>query len=191
MKTIALILSIAVFSTLNAMGQKINAEKLLKNKNNREQIFSCILNNHEMITQFMNQAEGNEHAMNMMNGYFPAMHRQAGNHKSQDQTMMNQGTTGMNHSGQHMMNQTGSTNMHRGHQMAGTRGDSLNCGYGSMAHQNGMTGMMGMMNMMADHHPEMMTRMMTDMPDYCSDRIENCPYYPENRDLNQDKTERK
>lgn len=177
----------SALAILSAVGQNADAEKLLKNKDSREQIFSCILNDHDMMTQFMEQAMGNNHAMQMMDNYYPMMHSRAGYQMKHGQAMMNQSTNGMNHMGRHMMDKAGSTNMYRGDQMTGTPGDSLNCGNGPMMHRDGMTGIMGMMNMMAEHHPEMMNRTMADMPEYCNERIKNCPFYNENEDLNQNK----
>lgn len=68
MKTI--VLAISVFSVLsfNGYGQTNKATQLLKNKEERIETFNAILNNHELMVDFMDAMKGNEHAMMMMKG---------------------------------------------------------------------------------------------------------------------------
>ncbi len=68
MKTITLIfLTIGLF-TLNSCAQKTDVNAMLENSETRSEIFDAIANNHNYMTGFMDNMQGSEHAMQMMQG---------------------------------------------------------------------------------------------------------------------------
>lgn len=68
MKTIILVISVVSLLSLNGYSQTTKANDLLKNKETRNETFNAILNNHELMMEFMDAMKGNEHAMMMMKG---------------------------------------------------------------------------------------------------------------------------
>lgn len=81
MKTILIVISIISTLSFNAYSQTAKANQLLQNKEERNETFNAILNNHELMMDFMEAMKGNEHAMMMM--------------KSNNQMMDNNGKMGM------------------------------------------------------------------------------------------------
>lgn len=68
MKTTAMIVSIFTLFTFNVLGQSSDVQALLKNMEMRKEVFSNILNDHNLMMEFMDQMSGNTHAMAMMRG---------------------------------------------------------------------------------------------------------------------------
>ncbi|MFY9152716.1 MAG: hypothetical protein WAO52_11910 [Prolixibacteraceae bacterium] len=68
MKTIILVISVITVLSFNGYSQTTKVSELLKNKETRNETFNAILNNHELMMDFMAAMKGNEHAMMMMKG---------------------------------------------------------------------------------------------------------------------------
>ena len=67
MKTIILVISVITVLSFNGYSQTTKESELLKNKETRNETFNAILNNHELMMDFMAAMKGNEHAMMRMN----------------------------------------------------------------------------------------------------------------------------
>lgn len=126
MKTLVFIFSMMTFLTLNSFGQDKKIANLLKNPENRIEIFNNILNNHEFMMEFMQSMQGNKHAMTMM--------------QSNNEMMENKGGMGMNKDNKMKENPEMMQKM-LGNMMDKCKQDSAAC--------NKMTDMM-------TNHPEMM-----------------------------------
>lgn len=66
MKTLALIFSMMTFLAINSFGQNADVKELLEKQETRTEIFNIILNDHELMMDFMKAMKGNKHAMIMM-----------------------------------------------------------------------------------------------------------------------------
>jgi len=78
MKTLALFISMMTFWTMNIFGQSDDVNKLLENQETRTEIFNSILNNHELMTDFIHAMNNNSHAMMMMQQNSTMMGNQTG-----------------------------------------------------------------------------------------------------------------
>lgn len=148
MKTIVIFLSMMTLFVLNGFGQKTNVTGLLENKETRTEIFNTIMNDHELMTDFMNAMHNNEHAMMMMKG---------------NNQMMGEGA--------YM-----STDGGMDHQHQAMRHDDAEMGNeDEMIHQHQMMDHTRMMNMLKDD-PEMMQDMMGAMMDMCRQDLAYCSH---------------
>jgi hypothetical protein len=68
MKTTVYILSMLTVFAISGFGQKSNTPELLENKNTRSEIFNTIMNDHELMMDFISAMKNNQHAMMMMKG---------------------------------------------------------------------------------------------------------------------------
>ncbi len=161
MKTTTLLISMITLFTFNVLGQGSNVKALLENRDTREEIFSIILNDHNLMMEFMDQMNGNEHAMAMMRG----------NHKMmmnlQEESQMQGGHMGTGHGmmGQEEEAQTQSGHMGTGHGMMGMTDDSeliQKMGHMMDRCKTDSTVCMEMTAMIAQH-PDMMRMMMRMM----------------------------
>lgn len=66
MKTITLIFLLMPFWALNSFGQNADVAGLLDKPETRTEIFNTILNDHQLMMEFMNALQENNHAMMMM-----------------------------------------------------------------------------------------------------------------------------
>jgi hypothetical protein len=66
MKTLTIAFSMMMFLTLNSYGQDKKITNLLEKEKSRTEIFNAILNNRELMMDFMQAMKGNEQAMTMM-----------------------------------------------------------------------------------------------------------------------------
>lgn len=160
------------FITINGFGQDINVDNLLGKKETRTEIYNAILNNHELMQDFMNSAKGNQHAMMMMN---------------QNNQMMNQKDDSEGNNEHQVMGQNQMMGKNKGNRMMGSantndnENDNSNMGYDKMMNQmmNNPNQMQGFMtNMMNTYgqdstfvnnmakimasHPQLMKRAMHD-----------------------------
>jgi hypothetical protein len=141
MKTIALIFSIMTLITVNSLGQNANIKGLLEKPETRNEIFNTIMNSHELMTDFMNSANGNQHAMMMI--------------RQNDRMTEQNGNMGMN-GGNQMMEQGNNMGSNGGNQMMGSNGNmGTNKEYPMMNYNT-------MMSMMKEN-PAIMTQMMGNM----------------------------
>ncbi len=67
MKTLISLLAVISILTVNSYGQKSEANALLKKPETRKEIINLILNDHNYMTEFIQDMHGNQHAMMMMN----------------------------------------------------------------------------------------------------------------------------
>lgn len=70
------------FWALNSFGQSADVSGLLNKSDTRTEIFNTILNSHELMMEFMNAMEKNDHAMMMINENDQIMMQQDRNMKS-------------------------------------------------------------------------------------------------------------
>lgn len=73
MKGLALILSLMAFVSFNSFSQDTGARELLSKQDTKTEIFNTILNDYQLMTEFMEAMHGNEHARMMMKGRNPMM----------------------------------------------------------------------------------------------------------------------
>ncbi|MCF8308841.1 MAG: hypothetical protein K9I68_07535 [Bacteroidales bacterium] len=142
MRTIGFLLVTTVFLALSSFGQKANVDKLLEKQETRTEIFNTIMNDHELMMDFMDAMQDNEHAMKMM--------------RNKGHMMGNQGDMPMQ--GGHMMNQSQMQQMMKEnpqqmHQMMGNMMD--------MYAEDSATRSTMMKQM--KQHPDMMNMMMNHM----------------------------
>lgn len=105
MKTFALIITIFTLTAFTAMGQNDEINNLLQNPNTRSEIYNTIMNSHEYMSDFMESAHGNQHAMMMMRNGMMGENGQMG--MSEEHHMMNNGQmmngNNMDMKGQHQV----------------------------------------------------------------------------------------
>lgn len=89
MKTIILVISVVTLFSFNGISQTTKADQLLKDKDVRTETFNAILNNHELMMDFMAAMKGNEHAMMMMKGNNQMMNDNDKSDMHQEHQMMN------------------------------------------------------------------------------------------------------
>lgn len=68
MKTLLIIFSIVGLITFSSCNQKTDVNALLQNTETKNEIFSAVIKDHNMMMSFMEKMQGNEHAMQMMQG---------------------------------------------------------------------------------------------------------------------------
>ncbi len=79
MKTLALIISMVTLVTFSSMGQNTDVDKLLQNTESRDVIFNTILNDNDLMIDFMKTMKQNKHAMMMMqNNQMPNQSKEMG-----------------------------------------------------------------------------------------------------------------
>ena len=142
MKTIAIIFSMLTFFALSSNAQSKKVAKIMDNPEARIEVYNNIMNNHELMLEFMEMMKGNEHAIMMM---------QNGNHQMREINSQN-GTTEMN--GNHQMMNSSST--------MGTMKDNPGMNNEMMDKCKGNSSMHNMAEMMAQN-PEMMNTCMKMM----------------------------
>ena len=94
MKTLISLITIFTFLTVKSYSQNSNVNALLEKQETRKEIINSILNNHNYMTEFIQEMHGNQHAMMMLNG-------------NNQMTGRKQGDMGMNGSNQMMGNNQG------------------------------------------------------------------------------------
>ena len=110
-----MIFSMITLFTVNVLGQKGDVKTLLENRESREDVFNTILNDPNLMTEFMNRMSGNAHAMAMMRG---------------NQTMMQNLQEGYNMNSGHM----GSNQGMMGYQGSNTRNGHMGSNQGMMGY---------------------------------------------------------
>ena len=68
MRTAAIILLAIGLVSLSGCNQKTNPNAMLENSKTRTELFDAIASNHSYMTQFMDNMQTNDHAMQMMQG---------------------------------------------------------------------------------------------------------------------------
>ncbi|MFO7934042.1 MAG: hypothetical protein R6U78_08170 [Bacteroidales bacterium] len=66
MKRLAIIISMTAFVAFSSFSQDTGARELLSKQEIKKEIFNTILNDHQLMTEFMEAMQENEHAMAMM-----------------------------------------------------------------------------------------------------------------------------
>ena len=140
MKALTLIITMIAFITLSSYTEKDNVDQLLQKKDRRNEVFNKIMNNRELMLDFMNVMHGNQQAMMMWNQNYRHMQNN-GTGTNNNYSMMGRGYMMGGNYGNHMM---GSANT--GH----NNNYNQNMGYGRMMNR--------MMN-----NPQLMQRFMTNM----------------------------
>ena len=68
MKTTTIILLAISLISLSSCEQKTDTNIMLENSETRTELFDAIASNHNYMTEFMDNMQGNDHAMQMMKG---------------------------------------------------------------------------------------------------------------------------
>ena len=68
MKTLAIIIAMMTLFSLNSMGQSNNVNKILQDPESRGEVINTILNNNQMMNEFIQQMNENQQAMTMCRG---------------------------------------------------------------------------------------------------------------------------
>ena len=140
LKALTVLITMIAFITLSSYKADNKVDQLLQNKNSRKEVFNKIMNNRELMIDFMNAMHGNQQAMMMWNQNY--------------RHMQSNGTNADNN--YPMMNHNSMMGGYYGNQMMGSAGTSDNnnnnsyMGYGQMMNQ--------MMN-----NPNLMRGFMTNM----------------------------
>ena len=150
MKTTVIILSILTVFAISGFGQNSNIPELLKKKDTRTEIFNTIMNDHELMTDFIYAMKGNQHAMMMM---------RENNMMGYDEHMGNEG------------------NMGHGHQMMEPGHQMMEPGYQRMDHAQMMQMMKDDPAVMEDMMGAMMDMCEQDST-YCNNLAETMTEYP-------------
>lgn len=117
MKTLAIIFTGMMLFSINALGQSTEVRKLLKDPEKKAEIFSTIMNDHQLMMDFMNAMDKNQHATMMIS-----------------QHMQNKDTMMMDHEG-HMMHQEGMSGQNQ--QMhSGQQSNEMEMHSGKMDHES-------------------------------------------------------
>ena len=66
MRTVVIIISVIGVMALGSCNQETDPNPILENEETRDEVFDAIANNHNYMTEFMDDMQGNEHAMQMM-----------------------------------------------------------------------------------------------------------------------------
>ena len=74
MKTIATIFIAVLLFTVNGFSQSSNVKALLDNQETKTEVFNAILNDHQLMSEFMTAMKGNKHATMMMQNNKSEMH---------------------------------------------------------------------------------------------------------------------
>ena len=94
MKRLVIILSAIGLLSLNSCNQETDVKAMLQNSETRSEIIKTISENHDFMTEFMENMQGNNHAMQMMQGNKKMMGNmmkgQGMQMMMEDSTMMNQ-----------------------------------------------------------------------------------------------------
>ncbi len=129
--------------TFNVLGQSDDVKTLMENRETREEVFSTILNDHNLMMEFMDQMSGNAHAMAMMRGNREMMMNFKDDSHTQSRSM------GSGHGNMMGMTSDNSESIQKmGHLMDRCKADSTVC--------------MELTNVIA-RHPDMMRMMMRMM----------------------------
>ena len=88
MKKTAIILSTLFLVTFNGISQKVEVKGLLEKPETRSEIFNTILNDHQLMMEFMQEMKGNEHASMMMQNEKPQMGEMMGSNPDMMKKMM-------------------------------------------------------------------------------------------------------
>jgi hypothetical protein len=128
------------FITLSSYTQKDNVDQLLQKQDSRKEVFNKILNNRELMIDFMNAMHGNQHAMTMWNQNYRHMQN-------------NRTDTNNNYS---MMGQNNMMGRYNGNNMMGSANTNDN------DNDNSYMGYGQMMNRMMNN-PNLMQGFMTNM----------------------------
>ena len=95
MKTTTIILMAIGLISLSSCEQKTDTHVMLENSETRTELFNAIASNHNYMTEFMGNMQGNDHAMQMMKGDQKIMGNMM---KGQGmQMMLNDSMMSMNH----------------------------------------------------------------------------------------------
>jgi len=150
MKTIAIILFLAPFWATIGLAQEKNIAELLSNSETRSEIFNSILNDHQLMMDFMAAVKDNDHAMMMM--------------QADSAKMGNSSMGGMNKSGEHQMMGMKSDNSEMMQQMMKENPEMMQKMMGNMMDmcEQDSTMCNNMANMMSEH-PHMMQMSMQKM----------------------------
>jgi hypothetical protein len=93
MKTTTIILLAISLISLSSCEQKTDTNIMLENSETRTELFDAIASNHNYMTEFMDNIQGNDHAMQMMKGNQNIMGNMM---KDEDVNMMNDSLMSMN-----------------------------------------------------------------------------------------------
>jgi len=144
MKTLTLIFLLMPFWALNSLGQNADVAGLLNKPETRTEIFNTIMNDHQLMMEFMNAMQDNDHALMMM---------------KQNHSMMNQA-------------EEGSMQMGEGNHMMGMNNENSKMSQ-SMGMNNENSEINHMMEMMREN-PELMPNMMGNMLEMCKNDSTMC-----------------
>lgn len=155
MKTLILVILVIFTLSFNGYSQTTKANQLLENKEVRNETFNAIMNNHELMTDFIQAMKGNEHAMMMMKGNDQMMNNDGKAGMDQEHSMMDhEKMMGMMKENPEMMQKM------MGNMMDMCEKDSIMC------------------NTMVDNitqHPEIMKTMMKKMDGKSQMKMDNMP----------------
>ncbi|WP_340111674.1 hypothetical protein [Maribellus mangrovi] len=89
MKTLVLLTTMLFLFAVNGYSQKTDVQKMMQNKETRTEIFNAMVNNHQYMSDFMNMAKNNDHAMMMMNNGMMGQQHQMNMNQNQGQMQGN------------------------------------------------------------------------------------------------------
>jgi len=168
MKTIVLFVVMIPLMGMSALAQNPDVQKLMDNKEAREEIYQTIMNNHNMMMEFLGDIQDNDHAKAMLQQHHAMYESGTGNPQG---NMMgnNQNMMGNNQNNQNMMGNSQHMMGNSQHMMGNNQNNQNMMGNNQymmgMSQENiqRMNQMMGYFN----DNPELVPRMMGNMMDMC------------------------
>ncbi|MGW8317569.1 MAG: hypothetical protein ACWGNV_18380 [Bacteroidales bacterium] len=162
MKTLAFIVVMIPFMGMNTLAQNPDVQKLMDNKDAREEIYKTIMNDHNLIMEFLGDVQHNDHAKAMMQQHQAMYGSNAGNSQGMmmgnNQNMMGNSQE-MTGNQQHMMGNNQNM-MGNSQQMTGNNQHMMGMSQENIQRMNQMMGYF-------QENPELVPRMMGNMMDMC------------------------
>ena len=89
MKKITILFAALLLFTINSYSQNTDVKALLDKSETRTEVFNTILNDHQLMMEFMKEMKGNQHAMMMMKENNRMMKKDGNMEMDQKHQMMN------------------------------------------------------------------------------------------------------
>lgn len=153
MKTLVIVIAMIPLMGMSALAQNPDVQKLMDNKEAREEIYNTIMNDHNLMMEFLGDVQDNDHAKAMIQQHHAMYDSDSGNSQG---NMKGNNQQMMGNNRQHMM---GNNQQH----MMGNNRNNQNMMGMSQENIQRMNQMMGYFN----DNPELVPRMMGNMMDMC------------------------
>lgn len=158
MKGLTFLVLLIPLMGMNTLAQNSEVQKLMDNKETREEIYKSIMNDHTLMMEFLGNVQGNDHAKAMLQRHH-AMYEAGEGENEETSVGSGQHMMGMQEGDSEMIHHETSETMH--HETS----ETMHQGNKDMMHQ-----MMGYLQ----ENPEMMPAVMGNMLDMCENDSTMC-----------------